>query len=186
MHNSKLSSAYLKQGSWKEKRTTSYEQDIEEKGQTYTRENNEHLQKAVHDHLINIKLQITKLFGLIYEILVLIASTSSKSSDEPALMCSLARAFDALIHKIWKRKDQIFLFVWFDSLRPGQQFFSYVGTGLPGLDHNLARINVSCLRTQHSDTGIAQTRNPLVLSQALYHWALRSLRRIRAQGYEKK
>ena len=24
-----------------------------------------------------------------------------------------------------------FLFVWFDSLRPGEQFFSYVGTGLP-------------------------------------------------------
>ena len=25
------------------------------------------------------------------------------------------------------------LFVWFDYLRPSQQFFSYVGTGLPGL-----------------------------------------------------
>ena len=25
------------------------------------------------------------------------------------------------------------LFVLFDSLRPSQQFFSYVGTGLPGL-----------------------------------------------------
>ena len=24
-------------------------------------------------------------------------------------------------------------FVWFDSLRPSQQSFSYVGTGLPGL-----------------------------------------------------
>ena len=26
------------------------------------------------------------------------------------------------------------LFVWFDSLRHSQQFFSYVGTGLSGLD----------------------------------------------------
>ena len=26
-----------------------------------------------------------------------------------------------------------FFFVWFDSLRPSQQSFSYVGTGLPGL-----------------------------------------------------
>ena len=25
--------------------------------------------------------------------------------------------------------------------------------------------------TQHSDAGEAQTRNPLVSSQALYHWA---------------
>ena len=25
-------------------------------------------------------------------------------------------------------------FVWFDSLRPSQQFFSYVGTGLPGMN----------------------------------------------------
>ena len=26
------------------------------------------------------------------------------------------------------------LFVWFDSLRPSQQFFSYAGMGLPGLN----------------------------------------------------
>ena len=32
-------------------------------------------------------------------------------------------------------------------------------------------INVSCLRTQHSDAGEARTQNPSVSSQALYHWA---------------
>ena len=48
-----------------------------------------------------------------------------------------------------------------DSLRPSQQSFSYVGTGLPGLNRYQARINVSCSRTQHSDTGEAGTRSPL-------------------------
>ena len=32
-----------------------------------------------------------------------------------------------------------------------QQSFSYVETGLSGLDHYLARINVSCSRTQRSN-----------------------------------
>ena len=36
--------------------------------------------------------------------------------------------------------------------------FSYVGTGLPGLNQYLARINVSCSRTQCSDAGEARTR----------------------------
>ena len=40
--------------------------------------------------------------------------------------------------------------LWFDSLRPCQQFFSYIRTGLPGLNQYLARINVSCSRTQRS------------------------------------
>ena len=34
-----------------------------------------------------------------------------------------------LITGIW-----YILFVWFDSLRPNQQSFSYKGTGLPGLN----------------------------------------------------
>ena len=33
------------------------------------------------------------------------------------------------------------------------------------------RINVSCSRTQRSDTCEARTSNPSVSSQALYHWA---------------
>ena len=37
--------------------------------------------------------------------------------------------------------DTFFLF---DSLRPGQQFFSYVGTGLPGLNQYKVGVNVSC------------------------------------------
>ena len=35
----------------------------------------------------------------------------------------------------------------------------------------LARMNVSCSRTQRSDAGEAWTRGPSVSSQALYHWA---------------
>ena len=50
-----------------------------------------------------------------------------------------------------------------------QQSFSYVGTGLPGLNQYKARINVSCSRTQHSDAGKARTPDPSVSSQALYH-----------------
>ena len=52
-----------------------------------------------------------------------------------------------------------------------QQSFSYVGTVLHGLNQYLARINVSCSRTQRSDAGEALTSGPLVSSQALYHWA---------------
>ena len=38
-------------------------------------------------------------------------------------------------------------FVWFDSLHPSQQYFSYVGTGLPGLNQYCARTwaNVSVI-----------------------------------------
>ena len=52
---------------------------------------------------------------------------------------------------------------------PVNNFFSYVGTGLPGLNQHLSGINVSCSRTQHSAAGEAQTCNPSILSQALYH-----------------
>ena len=52
-------------------------------------------------------------------------------------------------------------FVWFDSLRPSQQFFSYVVMGLLGLNKYEARINVSCSRTQRSDASEAGTHNPL-------------------------
>ena len=64
------------------------------------------------------------------------------------------------------------LFVWFDSLHPSQQSFSYVRMDIPGLNQFWARrINVSCSRTQHSDASEALTRGPSVSSQALYHWA---------------
>ena len=55
---------------------------------------------------------------------------------------------------------RLFLFVWFCSLLPSQQFFSYVETGFPGMNQYQARINVSCLRTQQSDAVEARTRNP--------------------------
>ena len=56
--------------------------------------------------------------------------------------------------------------IWFFTSH--QQSFSYVGTGLPGWNQYTAKINVSCSRTQCSDTGEART---LVSSQVLYHWA---------------
>ena len=43
--------------------------------------------------------------------------------------------------------QKFILFVWFDSLRPSQHFFSYVRPGLPGLNQYWARIIVSCLFT---------------------------------------
>ena len=62
-----------------------------------------------------------------------------------------------------------FCLIWFFTSH--QQSFSYVGTGLPGLNQCWARINVSCSRTQPSDTCEARTRDLSVSSQALYHWA---------------
>ena len=52
-------------------------------------------------------------------------------------------------------------FVWFESLRPSQQFFSYVGTGLPRLNPYLARINVSYSRTQCSIAGEIKPATPV-------------------------
>ena len=63
------------------------------------------------------------------------------------------------------------IFVWFDSLHPRQQFFSFVGMGLPGLNQYLARINVSCSRTTRQWRRLGSNPRPLVSSQALYHWA---------------
>ena len=56
----------------------------------------------------------------------------------------------------------IFLFVLFDSLRPSQQFFRNVGTGLPGLNQYPAGIKVSCSRTQHSASGEARACDPSI------------------------
>ena len=56
------------------------------------------------------------------------------------------------------------LFVGFDSLCPSQQSFSYVGMGLPGFNQYLARINVSCSKTQGSDAGEAR-KNCFVTTQ---------------------
>ena len=41
-----------------------------------------------------------------------------------------------------------------------QQSFSYIGTGIPGLNQYYARINVSYSRTQHSDAGEARPAAP--------------------------
>ena len=62
-------------------------------------------------------------------------------------------------------------FFLFDLILYNQQSFSYVGTGLPGLNQCWARINVSCSRTQPIDACEARTSGISVSSQALYHWA---------------
>ena len=61
-------------------------------------------------------------------------------------------------------------FVWFDPLRPGNNFS--VMLCLPGLNQYKAKINVPCSKTQHSEAGETQTRCPSVSIQALYHWAI--------------
>ena len=55
------------------------------------------------------------------------------------------------------------VFFLFDYLRPSQQSFSYVETGLPGLNQYLARINVSCSRTQGCDAEKGQYPPPFGL-----------------------
>ena len=55
------------------------------------------------------------------------------------------------------------------SLRSSQQFFSYVGMGLPGLNKYQAGINISCSWTQRSAMGEAGTRNRSISNQALDH-----------------
>ena len=50
----------------------------------------------------------------------------------------------------------------FCSFHLSQRFFIYVGKGLPWLNHNLARIDMSCSRTQHIDAGEAIICNPSV------------------------
>ena len=59
--------------------------------------------------------------------------------------------------------------IWFFTSH--QQFFRYIGTGLTVLIKYLARINVSCSRTQWRDASDAWTHGPSVSIQAHYHWA---------------
>ena len=62
--------------------------------------------------------------------------------------------------------------VWFNSLHPSQQFFSYVGTGLLGLkQYYAARINMSCLKdtTQWSRWGL--NLQLFSLYSSTRHWA---------------
>ena len=60
-------------------------------------------------------------------------------------------------------------FVCFESLCPSQHFFSHVGIGLRGLNQYQADDKVYCSMIQRSASGEAQTRNPSIPSQALYH-----------------
>ena len=48
--------------------------------------------------------------------------------------------------------------------------FQLCRDGSPGLNQYLARINVSCPRTKHSDASEVWARSPSFLSQAPYHW----------------
>ena len=49
--------------------------------------------------------------------------------------------FWILLKILWKMEHLLQKFVWFNSLRPCQQSFSYVRTGLPGLNHCSKRAN---------------------------------------------
>ena len=91
------------------------------------------------------------------------------NSEVPDVMMHIVALHQSL-HCL-QRRNQPSEFVLFDSLGPSQQFFSYIVTGLPGLNQYLARINVSCSRTQRSEASEAQTCNPSpsVSSQTLYH-----------------
>ena len=75
--------------------------------------------------------------------------------------------------------------IWFFTST--QQSFSYAGRVFLGwTSTKLARINVSCSRTQHSDAGEARTRGPSVSSQALYHWATALPRRSKEKVYAQR
>ena len=70
----------------------------------------------------------------------------------PGVPCPILSCFFSLLDV---------LFVSFDSLLPSQQFFIYVGTGLPGLNQYYKQgiIHVFCSRGQHSAAGEARTAN---------------------------
>ena len=68
-----------------------------------------------------------------HEVLVLLALAISQDSYKLMHQPSLARALNACTHGRRQRFGQktiCLLFVCFDSLRPSQQFFNYIGTGL--------------------------------------------------------
>ena len=62
-------------------------------------------------------------------------------------------------------------FVCFNSSRPSQQFFSYVGNSLPVLNQYLAEDKVSCSITQSNASSEPRTHKPSILSKALHHCA---------------
>ena len=64
------------------------------------------------------------------------------------------------------------------SLYPSQHFFSHVGTSSWVEPKDKAEGKVSCSRTQHSASGEAPTRNPLISSQAFYHFCNKFNRRL--------
>ena len=64
-----------------------------------------------------------------------------------------------------KKDNRLIIFVWFDYFCPSQQYFSHVGTGLPGLNQHSAADKVSCSRVQHS----AYARLPAVIDHFVYN-----------------
>ena len=66
----------------------------------------------------------------------------------------------------WGGESDLFDLILYVSVN---NFFVYVGLGFHGLNQYLARIDVSCSRTQHNDDSEARTCNPSVWSEALYH-----------------
>ena len=71
----------------------------------------------------------------------------------------------------YSSQNKLLSFVWFDSFFyvPVNSFY-LCWDGSSWVEQALTWINVSCSSTKHSDTGEAQTRNPLISSQALYHY----------------
>ena len=55
---------------------------------------------------------------------------------------------------------------------PNQQPFGYIEKGIPGLNQNEARINVTCSMTQSRDAGEDRICGPMVSNQALSHYTL--------------
>ena len=90
--------------------------------------------------------RLAPVFKTIFHQYVISYTCSQSNSDGSVLR--------QICFKDWSQSSNwviILLVVGFDSLCPSQQFFSYVGTGLPGLNQYKVRINFSCSRTQRSD-----------------------------------
>ena len=68
------------------------------------------------------------------------------------LLCLTGRKFANITGTL---SNECNTFDWFDSLRPSQQLFSHVRTGLPGLNQD----KMSCSKTQHSDSAFSEACN---------------------------
>ena len=77
-------------------------------------------------------------FGTVHEFLVLSFAENHITLQQQHFLCVRS---PAILVKTFFDISFVCLFVWLDSLCPSQQFFSYVGMGLPGLNQYIAMIN---------------------------------------------